>query len=186
MRHRKICFVVIFSVVAMLVSSVCWAQSATRRSRPAVRPSVPLSTGSPYARNRDLQRIRNSASAPRAPTINRVSNSILRSPGRSVSSVASNRRKPFSGVQKSPTLSPYLGLLRDTENDTDLPAYFAFVRPRQEQERINRQQNRDMQQLNRQVQQLDRRIINPSGAQTMRPTGHQTLFMNLSHYYGGQ
>ncbi len=107
--------------------------------------------------------------------------------GRSVGSVASSQKKPFSGVQRRPTLSPYLGLLRDNDtNDADLPAYFAFVRPQQEQQRVNQQQNREVQQLNRQVQQLDRRIINPSGSQTLRPTGHQTMFMNLSHYYGGQ
>lgn len=173
------------AVVTMLMGNRCWGQSGSRRS-PGARPSTPISTGSQFARNRAMQRVRNSTTAPRAPSVGRIRRNMVSGRGRSVGSVASNQRKPFSGVQRRPTLSPYLGLLRDADDSADLPAYFAFVRPQQEQQRVNQRQNREMQQLNRQVQQLDRRIINPSGTQTLRPTGHQTLFMNLSHYYGGQ
>jgi hypothetical protein len=86
-------------------------------------------------------------------------------------------------VQKSPTVSPYLNLLRP-EDDLALPNYFAFVRPQLEQQRVNRQQQLEIERLGSQVQQVNNQLTyDPSGSNSIRPTGHQAVFMNLSHYY---
>ncbi len=92
--------------------------------------------------------------------------------------------KPFQGVTSSPTVSPYLNLFRE-ENNTDLPNYFAFVRPAQEQQQTNRLQHQELMRLRRQVQTM------PYGTQStaMRghgatpSTGHGTRYFNTSSYF---
>lgn len=60
--------------------------------------------------------------------------------------------KPFSNTTNGPTVSPYLNLLREEENQ-GAPNYFTFVRPQMQQLEASRQQLTQLQQLRRQVQQ---------------------------------
>lgn len=61
--------------------------------------------------------------------------------------------KPFSHVTDSPTLSPYLNLYRE-QSDEAIPNYYAFVRPQQQQNELNRKQALQLQKLSRQVRQV--------------------------------
>lgn len=87
--------------------------------------------------------------------------------------------KPFSSVQTSPTISPYLNLFRE-EDVNAAPNYHAFVRPQQDQYEANRQQQAELQQLQRQVQQ----------ATYGQPTGRVGVaggarYGYTGRYYGG-
>jgi hypothetical protein len=81
-------------------------------------------------------------------------------------------------------VSPYLNLFREEDN-TDLPNYFTFVRPMQEQQQTNRLQQQELMRLRRQVQTM------PYGTQStaMRGhgatpnTGHGTRYFNTSSYF---
>ena len=93
--------------------------------------------------------------------------------------------KPFQGVSSSPTVSPYLNLFRE-EDSTELPNYFTFVRPMQEQQRTNRLQHQELMRLRRQVQTM------PYGAQStamgtgsgaLPSTGHGARYFNTSGYF---
>lgn len=61
--------------------------------------------------------------------------------------------KPFASASGGPTISPYLNLFREDTSENDLPNYYTFVRPQQQQLEANRQQLQQIQQLQRQVRQ---------------------------------
>lgn len=61
--------------------------------------------------------------------------------------------KPFAGASAGPTISPYLNLFREEASNSDLPNYYMFVRPQQQQFEASQQQRQQIQQLQRQVQQ---------------------------------
>lgn len=60
--------------------------------------------------------------------------------------------KPFNTLVHSPTVSPYLNLYRETEDEA-APNYYAFVRPQLEQQAQNDSQAKQLQSLQRQLQQ---------------------------------
>jgi hypothetical protein len=82
-------------------------------------------------------------------------------------------------------LSPYLNLLRNDGDDLGgLPNYHTFVRPAVEQEERNRRQQQQIQRLGQDVQAVNRQLVYQTQEQSLlRPTGHQAVFMNHSHYY---
>jgi hypothetical protein len=92
------------------------------------------------------------------------------------------RRSRYSPYRpSSPTLSPYLDLLRSDVGP--LPNYHMYYRPRvqvrrtlEEQDLALRRQAAGMRTLGTQVGQLQ-------GAAAIRPTGTAGTFMNYSHYY---
>jgi hypothetical protein len=90
--------------------------------------------------------------------------------------------KPFKHVQRQPTVSPYLNLVRD---DSGAAAnYQTLVRPQMEQIDINRQQEMQFDRLDRQFQDFRSESAYPQqGSLDIRETGHITRFMNRSHYY---
>ena len=91
--------------------------------------------------------------------------------------------KPFTDIQRTPTISPYLNLTRD-DDFNGLPNYFALVRPQLQQEEINRRQQRSIYSLNNDVRMIESRFaIPPQGDPGIRPTGHAVYFMNYSHYF---
>ncbi|MEX2171955.1 MAG: hypothetical protein WD851_21725 [Pirellulales bacterium] len=92
--------------------------------------------------------------------------------------------KPFSGASTRPTVSPYLNLFReDLEGFSDFN-YQTLVRPQLQQQEINQNLQRQQQEINIKVQSLSaRQAFTPQGSQSQMPTGHQTTFRNLSHYY---
>lgn len=92
--------------------------------------------------------------------------------------------KPFQGVSASPTVSPYLNLFRE-EISTELPNYYTFVRPMQEQLQTNRSQQQELTRLQRQVQSMPYGSPSSGMRSTGRlpDTGHGTRYFNTSGYF---
>lgn len=82
----------------------------------------------------------------------------------------------------SPTLSPYLGLLR--RGDGVLPNYHQFVRPQLQVRRSLAAQNRSLQLQRAGLTSLNRRL-NAFQSQASRPaaTGSSAGFFRYSHFY---
>lgn len=97
---------------------------------------------------------------------------------------ASRGSKPFSSYQSSPTVSPYLNLFR-----TDLQGggnfnYSTLVQPQLQQQQLNQQLERQNSQTNRRLQSIAAQAdFNPQGSKDEYPTGHQTVFNYMGHYY---
>jgi hypothetical protein len=92
--------------------------------------------------------------------------------------------KPFSAYSPAPTTSPYLNLFReDLETGGDLN-YNTLVRPMLQQQRFNEQVQRQNLEINKRLQSIAAKAdFNPQGSTTQYPTGHQTVFNYLGHYY---
>jgi hypothetical protein len=90
-----------------------------------------------------------------------------------------NRRTLDQNIYDRPTVSPYLNLLRPQSN-FGLPNYYAFVKPQIDQLATARQQGNAIQQLQTQVAQGQTAQATKEG---IRPTGHQTTYMNYSHFF---
>jgi hypothetical protein len=89
---------------------------------------------------------------------------------------------------RSPTMSPYLNLLRF--NDGVLPNYFSLVRPQQQQRAFNararslgQQQQRQLQRVQGELQQTQI-LVTPTGKASwfMNP-GTRQSFRNTTRYY---
>lgn len=94
--------------------------------------------------------------------------------------------KPFEQVDRDPTISPYLNLDRDDDEQQIVPNYFTFVRPQMEQMETNRLQQRKIQQLQGQVQGMTTSGVAPQGATYRSPgTGSSARFMDTAQFYGG-
>jgi hypothetical protein len=97
---------------------------------------------------------------------------------------ASRGSKPFSSYQSSPTVSPYLNLFR-----TDLQGggnfnYSTLVQPQLQQQQLNQQLERQTSQTNRRLQTIAAQSdYNAQGSKDQYPTGHQTVFNYMGHYY---
>lgn len=93
--------------------------------------------------------------------------------------------KPFSNLNRRPTVSPYLNLFNESfdEGGTDLN-YQTLVRPQLQQQRINSQLQRQTQALNQRLQDIAAQpAYSPRGSTRQAPTGHSTFFRVYSHYY---
>ena len=90
--------------------------------------------------------------------------------------------KPFSGVQQSSGVSPYLGL-DARESESGLPNYYQFVKPALDQQRTNQVQQAQYQRLQRQFRTTAASVgaTLPNG--TMPTTGHSSQFMNNGGFY---
>lgn len=99
-------------------------------------------------------------------------------------STSSRGSKPFSSYQSSPTVSPYLNLFR-----TDLQGggnfnYSTLVQPQLQQQQLNQQMERQNSQTNRRLQSIAAQSdYNAQGSKDQYPTGHQTVFNYMGHYY---
>lgn len=99
-------------------------------------------------------------------------------------STSSRGSKPFSSYQSSPTVSPYLNLFR-----TDLQGggnfnYSTLVQPQLQQQQMNQQIERQNSQTNRRLQSIAAQMdYNPQGSKDQYPTGHQTVYNYMGHYY---
>ena len=92
-------------------------------------------------------------------------------------------------VMRKPTLSrrtnvsPYLNLIQyEQASDESLPVYQNLVRPFVEQRRLNQFQANQMFQLQ---QQVARNAERTSRGESLRETGHITLYQNHSHFFPG-
>lgn len=90
--------------------------------------------------------------------------------------IAGPAGKPFTHINESPTLSPYLNLYRE-QTDDSIPNYYAFVRPQQEQIALNREQARELSKLRQRVQQVQ--YAAPAAA------GAGGRFNNTGRFYQG-
>ena len=96
------------------------------------------------------------------------------------SSGASARNKPFTGVARGPTVSPYMALSRPFGSSTD---YHTVVRPLAEQQRQQQQQQRINIQNQRRLNQVAARApFNTRGDENAAPTGHSAVFQSLHNY----
>lgn len=87
----------------------------------------------------------------------------------------------------TPTLSPYLGLLRN--NNGAIPNYFAFVRPIQRQQQINQQAAVQLQkqalEIERTQEEFNQLEVGATGKGAwFYNTGTRNQFNQRSHYYG--
>ena len=89
-------------------------------------------------------------------------------------------RKPFSGVTRGPTVSPYLALSRPFGSATD---YQTIVRPLREQQRQQQQQQRYNIQNQRRLNSMAAKApFNTRGDENAAPTGHGAGFQRLGTY----
>jgi hypothetical protein len=96
----------------------------------------------------------------------------------------------------TPTVSPYLNLFRENQQNRALPNYYSLVRPMQQQNQVNQQQQRlllqqtqEIGQLQTNVNALERReaeglLVAPTGKGSWfgRP-GTRSAFLNTSRFY---
>lgn len=100
----------------------------------------------------------------------------------------SNGQKPFSGLHQPRTISPYLSLDIQVNDDNGeaLPNYYAFYRPQREQQEAIESQQAQIRRLQQQARvanassELSRRVV-PG----MPTTGTSSQFMNIGSYYPG-
>ena len=94
--------------------------------------------------------------------------------------------KPFQTIHHDPTVSPYLNLYRNEEDNEAAPNYFAFVRPQIDQLEENRMQQRAIQHLRGQVQAVSSTIATPAYQSPGLPgTGTPARYMDTAQFYGG-
>jgi hypothetical protein len=92
---------------------------------------------------------------------------------------AGSTTKPFESASQRPTVSPYLNLYRE-EDDESAPNYFAFVRPALQQQDANRRQQSEIQRLQRQLQ----RAANYTPASpAATASGSSARYLDTAHYY---
>ena len=97
------------------------------------------------------------------------------------------RGKPFHGLYRQPTLSPYLTLDLVNDDGTGLPNYYAFVQPLLMQQSTNQSQQKQFGRMEQQLRAVSTNGIianNPSGG--MPTTGHSTQFLNMGNYFPGR
>lgn len=90
--------------------------------------------------------------------------------------------KPFSGLQQSGGISPYLAL-DSRETSDSLATYYLLVRPQLEQQAYNQVQQAQFQRLQRQARTASvggAIVAGPGGIPT---TGQSNQFMNNGGYY---
>lgn len=91
--------------------------------------------------------------------------------------------KPFQGtVAGAPTLSPYLNLFAD-ENNEALPNYHAFVRPRIQQQAYNSTASRELNRLESRVQTASYGEAVAPTSGSVPGTGHGTRYFNTTRFY---
>ena len=92
--------------------------------------------------------------------------------------------KPFSAYTSQPTVSPYLNLFRVDLNGNNDFNYSTLVRPQLQQQRVNQQLEQQNLQNARRLQAIAAQPdFNPQGSKDEYPTGHQTVFNYMGHYY---
>lgn len=91
-------------------------------------------------------------------------------------------QKPFSGANRNPSVTPYLGLSSPFTSTAN--SYYSQIRPHQDQERINQQVEARNAALQRQLNSMT--AVPPydvRGDGKQAPTGHQSVYMNYGGYY---
>jgi hypothetical protein len=95
--------------------------------------------------------------------------------------------KPFSGFSQGPTVSPYLNLFRVDQNGFQGFNYSTLVQPQLRQQQVNQQQQVQNNTTTRRLQAISAQAdYNVQGSKEEFPTGHQTVFQYMGHYYPQQ
>ncbi len=90
-------------------------------------------------------------------------------------------QKPFTNVNRG-SVSPYLGLSAPFSSTAE--QYYTQVRPQIQQQRVNQQNQQRYAQMQHQLNAVAARPpYDPTGSETMAPTGHVAVFMNYGGYY---
>jgi hypothetical protein len=94
--------------------------------------------------------------------------------------------RPFQAAASGPTISPYLNLFRDEdENPESVPNYFTLVRPQLEQQEANQRQQREIYQLQRQLRNVSATVVVPQyGPAPVPGQGTPARFMDTAQFYG--
>ncbi len=124
------------------------------------------------------QRFQNKAFSSAVPRLNN------RSVTQNLFSSRTNRpkRKPFSSISRGSSVTPYLGL--GGLQTGGAPNYYTNVKPRLDQQRQNTQNQRRNLAVQRQLNQVAAQApYNPKGSETLAPTGHAAVYLNLGGYY---
>ncbi len=91
-------------------------------------------------------------------------------------------QKPFSNLSNPSSVTPYLALSEPFTSSAQ--SYYTQVRPQLEQQRLNQQIAQRNYRMQQQLTQLAAAPpFNPTGNQTMAPTGHAAVYMNYAGYY---
>lgn len=95
------------------------------------------------------------------------------------------RQKPFSQIQRGPSVTPYLGLVSDNPFTSSTTNYFSNVRPQLEQQRTNEKLQMQNIKMQQQLQEIAAQPpYDPTGAENRAPTGHAATFQNHGGVYG--
>ena len=91
-------------------------------------------------------------------------------------------QKPFSNLRSGPSVTPYLGLSSPFTSAGS--NYYQFVRPQQEQQRINDQLDQRNAMLQHQLNSISAHPpYEVTGDSHQAPTGHASVYMNTGSYY---
>lgn len=96
--------------------------------------------------------------------------------------------KPFTSLNRSPTVSPFLNLFNTGigGSSSSFDNYNTLVRPQLDQQRTNRQLQVQNQKLNQKVQAISASpAFQAQGSERIMQTGHSTTFGYYSRFYPG-
>lgn len=97
---------------------------------------------------------------------------------------AGTTSKPFTAIDPTPTVSPYLALFNDNAFANDDFTYQTIVRPEIRQRAFNEQVVRQAQAINQRLTSISaRNAYNIQGNERVMPTGHAATFQNYSRFY---
>jgi hypothetical protein len=95
--------------------------------------------------------------------------------------------KPFSGFSRGPAVSPYLNLFRLDANGNQGFNYSTLVQPELQQQQFQQRQQQQNTTTTRRLQAIAAQSdYNVQGSKEEAPTGHQTVFQYMGHYYPQQ
>lgn len=97
------------------------------------------------------------------------------------SAAAQAQVSPYANIYNRPTVSPYLNLLQT--NQFGITPYHTLVRPQLEAREALQQQGSNIQRLQQQQARQQQAFRGARGGMGTLRTGHETRFMNYSHYY---
>lgn len=103
---------------------------------------------------------------------------------------------PFANTYRRPAVSPYTMLATGNmgggvaaQGGFNPLVYQQLIQPREQQEQqfvTQMQQGRQLNNLQNRVQQIQRDTSARQVNEQIRPTGHASTYLNMSHYYPGR
>src|SRR5215212_6526077 len=95
--------------------------------------------------------------------------------------------KPFTGFSRGPAVSPYLNLFRVDQNGQQGFNYSTLVAPQLQDQQFQQRQQQQNLTTTRRLQAISAQAdYNVQGSKEQFPTGHQTVFQYMGHYFPQQ